>query len=308
MNRKKFYFLHIPKTGGASVNAWLHSHGSLNICPDWSWSQILSRDKQSLSDYDVFSGHFFTFLQDYIKSDLNTFTFLRNPIERSISQFLYIKRIPEHYLYKRARELSFMEFMVEPETASTLFNYQTRTLSMQGIEHLNGNGHGIDPFALEGHKKTQTDSYSSDVNLPKAMDFLDSCFFVGLTECMDESLHKLAIAMEIEELTAPTPFVNMATNSVDCESLTNDEYKMLMSLIRDDLALYQYAKHLFATRPQTRPQRLQNERDSSKPKIHALENELARLHAHIEAIHNTLSWRVTKPIRWMKQQIKSFFI
>lgn len=144
-----------------------------------------------------------------------------------------------------------MEFLRDPETSSTIFNFQTRALSMQGnIEDwiAKTGGNGAKPFALEKLIETQIDGYSSNVNLPRAMDCLDNCLFVGLTELMDESLYKLSVAMGIEGKTAPTPHVNAADNKIEHGNLTKAEYKMLLSLIPDDMALYEYAKYLFANK------------------------------------------------------------
>lgn len=203
---------------------------------------------RSLNEYDFFSGHFYTFLQNYLESDLNTFTFLRHPVERSISHYLHIMRDPGHYLHKRAHELgSFMEFMIDPETAPMIFNFQTRALSVQ-VENtilINTNGRAGEPYRLERYIETRIDGYSSSINLPKAMDYLDSCLFVGLTEFMNESLQRLTIAMGIDGLTPP-PFLNVASNRAEFGELTKPEYKVLMSLISDDMALYEYAKYLFA--------------------------------------------------------------
>lgn len=144
-----------------------------------------------------------------------------------------------------------MEFMIDPETVPMIFNFQTRALSMQ-VENsvlINMNRHGAEPYPLERHIETRIDGYSSDVNLPKAMDYLDSCLFVGLTEFMDESIQKLTIALGIDCLSAPPQFLNVADNRAAFGNLTKAEYKMLMSLISDDMALYEYAKYLLLTQP-----------------------------------------------------------
>jgi hypothetical protein len=250
MTGQTYYFLHIPKTAGTSVSSWLLARGGVRFCPDNLWSQLLRRDRASLGDYDFFAGHFYTGLADYLDRDLTTFTFLRNPVQRSISHYLHIMREKEHYLHQRAHKLgSFMAFMQDPQTMPMLYNFQTRALSMEldvtAVQTALRNPDDS-PFALERYIESDLDGYSSRVNLPRAMAFLDCCRFVGITECLGTSLAELQRILGGEGMVSPPPKLNIAANKSDLGSLTGEEYKYLTGLISDDIALYDYAKSVRA--------------------------------------------------------------
>jgi Sulfotransferase family len=245
---RTYYFLHIPKTAGVSVGSWLKSHGDLHICPDVVWSQLLRRDRATLDHFNMFAGHFYGGLADYLSRDLTTFTFLRHPVDRSLSHYLHIMRDERHYLHQRARRLgSFTAFMQDAQTMPMLYNFQTRALSMEfDVSALQKNFVNADntPFALERHIESALDGYESAVNLPRAMARLDSCSFVGITERLEESLGELQRVLGEGGRTSPTPVLNTATNKPDLNHLSRDEHDRLIELLSDDMALYEYAKSL----------------------------------------------------------------
>ena len=111
---RPFYFLHIPKTAGTSVKAWLQAQGGFCICPDSLWSQLLRREREALGNYDLFAGHFYTSLAGYLHRDLSSFTFLRHPVERSISHYLHIMRHEAHYLHECAASWRFHGLHARP--------------------------------------------------------------------------------------------------------------------------------------------------------------------------------------------------
>ena len=252
MTGRTYYFLHIPKTAGLSVNAWLKSQRAFHLCPDILWSHLLPRDRTTLDDYDVFAGHFYTGLRDYLSRELDTFTFLRHPVKRSISHYLHIMRDDAHYLYQHAHRLgSFMAFMQDPQCLPMLYNFQTRALSMEfDVTALQATLTNLDdsPFALERQIESSLDGYSSAVNLPRAMAYLDRCCFVGITESMEDSLGQLQRVLGATGEVGPPPTLNLADNKSDLGPLTRDEYRRLLALLADDMALYEYATSVFLPR------------------------------------------------------------
>lgn len=78
-HKHKFIFLHIPKTGGRSIeNIFL----SKKILHDESLYPIISNPHHSLSEYTEMVN-----INNYFK-----FTFIRNPFDRILSEYFYIKK------------------------------------------------------------------------------------------------------------------------------------------------------------------------------------------------------------------------
>lgn len=80
-HKHKFIFVHIPKTGGRSIQSALLSNGALH---DEKNQCLLKNPHYSLGKYyNIFGDP----LNSYFK-----FTFVRNPFSRAVSEFFYIKK------------------------------------------------------------------------------------------------------------------------------------------------------------------------------------------------------------------------
>jgi hypothetical protein len=127
---RRYYFLHIPKTAGTSLNQWLTDTGEFDICPEGLWSLLLKRDRQELLSHSMYCGHFYRPLAAYLGCRLTTFTFLRNPLERAVSHHRHVLRDPHHYFHDYAARLgSFEAFARDPITRPLVDNFQVRSLS-----------------------------------------------------------------------------------------------------------------------------------------------------------------------------------
>jgi hypothetical protein len=86
-NNKQLYFLHIPKTGGTSVNDQIEKsliENNIKIYPPTS-----PPHKNNINEYNYIKGHFARYPIKEIK-DLDVACLFRNPIDRAISTFLFI--------------------------------------------------------------------------------------------------------------------------------------------------------------------------------------------------------------------------
>lgn len=86
-------FLHIPKTAGQSVHAYLENSYPLEkICPARDNSLLNSMSILKIRSYTVFSGHLDWALLDCLQTKAFTFTILRDPIERILSFYFFLRR------------------------------------------------------------------------------------------------------------------------------------------------------------------------------------------------------------------------
>ena len=100
MNEKTIFFIHIPKTGGITIETLLiDTFGRENVCPCYSETDFLSTE-MDIDRFKVFCGHNWYYTEQILPKPLFIFSFLRDPVKRTISAYEYIKRTKEHDLYE----------------------------------------------------------------------------------------------------------------------------------------------------------------------------------------------------------------
>jgi len=87
MNKENI-FIHIPKTGGTTINCVINK-SEWQTTPDFNYRHILYETKRS-NTKDIFNPLNYDKFRNY-----NIFMLLRNPIDRIISEYYFIKDRPE---------------------------------------------------------------------------------------------------------------------------------------------------------------------------------------------------------------------
>ncbi|MDP2537248.1 sulfotransferase family 2 domain-containing protein [Alteromonas stellipolaris] len=172
--KKSVLFLHIPKTGGTTVESWLTSTNCFK-------SQLFYEKK--LEDIMVTPQHFgyetaSKLIGDFDDSELYKFAIVRNPFDRLVSEFFY--RLKLHHLY----------FGKSPE----------RFFSCWVIHVLNQAKKK--PSILDNHLRPQTYFTSSDVDIFKFENgFKTILTEVAKTICVDPpkviDSHKVGVKKEV---------------------------------------------------------------------------------------------------------------
>jgi hypothetical protein len=136
------YFLHIPKTGGTSLMAWLNFlFAPDRVCPHVHLPAVktdLARDPRR---YDFFAGHFGLALLELLPVRPRLVTWLRDPVRRLLSTYHYFRELPEDTAHEflidafarqqrqAALRLSFHDWVQLPQQEYAIHNIQPQFLS-----------------------------------------------------------------------------------------------------------------------------------------------------------------------------------
>jgi hypothetical protein len=232
--KRSLLFLHVPKTGGAALTGVLSNRFAAGDCLQLYFGP--EPDLRNLERFRYVSGHLSLSYLDRFQEPPFIVTFLRDPIDRALSSYSYARSLrlesqppvllpgrgPEAHerlgeYMRLTRECSIDELVRRaPELAREyLGNRQARVLC------------GVNP---EGVGETLED----------ALEALDRCDFVGLTERLDESAAWLARRLGWREL-GTIPRSNVTSDRVRREQLSAAGMDALLELTSIDRELYRHA-------------------------------------------------------------------
>lgn len=232
-NREKtLIFIHIPRTGGVTLDTILERHYNLarmfslyNEQQVEEFRQLSDERKQKI---EFLNGHFMSCgIHEKLPNSCNYITLLRNPLERVVSEYYFIKRSPHVYLHERvtSENMSLKDFVSSEMTIETN-NGQTRLIA--GLKTSPGIGIGKCPPEM----------------LKLAKNNIDRHFAVlGFTEEFDKTLILLKRALGLRE----TFYVkrNQTKNRKAVDDLPQETLKLIEKYNELDLELYNYAKVRF---------------------------------------------------------------
>ncbi len=229
--KRTLFFLHVQKTGGATLTGAISNRFAEDEC-----LLVYYSPEPDVSDADSFryiSGHVPISFVDNLRDRPFLFTFLRDPVERALSAYSFYRTRPPEFAkqillfgrgpeaYERAEEClrlarsHSIEELIEraPGIAAEFFgNRQSRVLG---------------DFRPEGGGE----------RLDRALAGLERCDFVGLTERLDESAAWLAARLGWREIT-PLPRVNVTGVRLRRDQLSPGGLDAVLQLTSVDRELY----------------------------------------------------------------------
>jgi hypothetical protein len=141
-NHRPFFFVHIMKTGGATLRQHIYSNyerGEVFPVPKvddmdrtWLLEYLLSLPPERAATLRGYMGHYPYVASQLLDLDPVTFTVLRDPVERTISYLKHCKRYHEQH-----RDLTLEQIYRDPFAfACFVENHQTKIFSMTVDDHI----------------------------------------------------------------------------------------------------------------------------------------------------------------------------
>ena len=232
--KRRLFFLHTQKTGGAALTGSIANHFAAADCLLLYYSP--EPDVSDLDDYRYVSGHVpLSFTERFAERPF-IFTFLRDPVERALSAYSFYRTRPLEFAdqlllfgrgreaYERARECLRLcrEHSLEevigraPSIAAEYFgNRQARVLGDASPE-------------------------GGEERLGDALRGLDRCDFIGLSERLDESALWLTRRLGWRPLT-PLPRINVTSERIHRDQVSSGGLEALHRLTSVDREAYRAA-------------------------------------------------------------------
>lgn len=233
-------FLHIPKTGGTTLQHILQRCYARNeICTfrdENRESQIANFKRlaaEQRAQYRLIQGHLSFGFHHHLPGDSIYITLLREPISRALSFYHYAQSHPGHYLHQVLKSDQVdLKTLLKERTVTTqeLFNLQTGMVAGEGYYD---SERPADRAALERAKKN-----------------LEDRFVVGLTEEFDASVRRMSQLFGWNVGAYRKKNVTRRKRGIDAPD--SETISLLRQANALDIELYQFARDLFETQRRAR--------------------------------------------------------
>lgn len=113
---RKFVFVHIPKTGGLSIEAMLKPFDEK--AKRKAWNRIARQLHLPLPMKNAFFGRHDSIRlieklsTDFSLAEMSSFAVVRNPYDHAVSHYNFLRTLPRHRFGERVRKMSFQEYLL----------------------------------------------------------------------------------------------------------------------------------------------------------------------------------------------------
>lgn len=215
-------FLHIPKTGGVTLNSILYKQVNDDLIFEevqWRWNEFFSLDEYTRSSYRYYTGHVRFGIHEHIPGDVKYITMMREPIERMISTYYYIRSRPSHEMHELSLRYSFKDFLKH--------YFEERENTEPQLRRVAGLPRGF------------PNSEITDFHLNQAIKNLQEHFLVaGLTERFDETIMLMKQALGWK----PPLYAkkNVTKERTTADVLPDDVVQYASDNLKYEFRLYEY--------------------------------------------------------------------
>lgn len=128
-------FLHVPKTGGSSVNHILRQMffgartATVGPFQKYSEAEFRALSSSKREEFHIVRGIVDYSISSHTSQDAKYMTIVRDPVERLVSHYKYVTRTPTHYLYSAAVDanLSLQDYILS-DLSPELLDGQARQI------------------------------------------------------------------------------------------------------------------------------------------------------------------------------------
>lgn len=247
MNYRSIFFIHLAKTGGATIESMLReTYGDENVCPFIYDNEFLEHDDAHLS-YRVFVGHNPYFVSQVLPKPVFIFTFLRKPVDRVISAYNHLRRDTAHQFHELlGASGDFVKDFVENPHLPLARNAQTRFLgadadfaaAMRAVQRGDTDAAEIYKQIIAArHAKPMAEAFETACGRLARMNF------VGITERFDESI-RILFSLLGSSYGSAIPVLNQAPdqNRLDLKDLSAEQLQATADANSYDARLYEVAQ------------------------------------------------------------------
>jgi Sulfotransferase family len=213
-------FLHIPKTGGTTLNSIFRKQFMRDKLFDHDNYQNKRMKLEDLTEEEkkqiqAIAGHYFYGIHHLFNKRATYFTMLRDPIDRVISSYYYLRNTPG---FERIKRMTLEQFVLSEPQAH---NLQTKMIS---------------------------GDIGKNPSIQKAMKHLQTFSIVGVTERFNETLYLLQ--KEFRWIDTEYKKINITKRRPAVTDLDPSLIQLIKENNKLDIQLYEYSKKLLNKRLQ----------------------------------------------------------